>query len=565
MFNKIKKFFLILALVAFSSRAFATDLIEVYEQAITCDPTYQQAWSTMLANTELLPQSFATLLPQISGTANSTWNYIHVFSESGFNNTATLLPGEFSPLGTFKFNTNNYTLTLNQTIINFTNWMQVKQNSYVSKQAVATFRAASQDLMVRVATAYLNVLQAQDTLTATEAQKLANAMELDQTKQRYNVGLDAITSVYNAQAAYDAIVASEIAAKNTLRNNLEALRQLTGRYYPCIEGLKIPLPLIKPNPLNVDLWVCTGENYNQTLLATRYAAEAARAAIKAFFGGHLPTLNAVATWGRTRDEFSIFNQGTIGVQLNMPIYQGGFVNSQVRQAKDQYATAVALMVNSHRQTIVNVRQNFNNVFSGISKVEADRAAILSSQSSLDSTLESFKVGTRTIVDVLIAQQQLYQQRLILAQDAYAYLTSTLLLKQAAGTLCPKDLAQIDSWLHGPDRRNIARYLQPPAIGTNADQQTVPGTATSGVIQSQETATGDVLENEGITTKDNAINNILDNPVPTPSSNPNAITEPNVITPPNTITPNTVTPDMDNPNTTTPNTITPSYPTVQPAS
>lgn len=521
---KIKKFLLAVVLFGFSLQTMAADLMDVFKQSISCDPTYQEAWSTMMANTEFLPQSFATLLPQISGTANSTYNYFNFLEVAGADNN----PLTDSPLGVFKFNTNNYTLTLSQTIFNFTNWMQVKQNSYVSKQAVATFRAASQDLMIRVATAYLNVLQAQDTLTATEAQKLANAMELDQTKQRYNVGLDAITSVYNAQAAYDAIVAREIEAKNILQNNLEALRQLTGCFYPRIEGLKIPMPLIKPNPLNVDLWVCTGENYNQELLATRYGSLAAQAAIKAFFGGHLPTLSTVATWGRTKDQFTMYNQGSIGLQLNVPIYQGGFVNSQVRQAKDQYAAAVAKMVDAHRQTIVNTRQEFNNVFSGISKVQADRASILSAQSSLDSTLESFKVGTRTIVDVLIAQQQLYQQRLILAQDAYAYLLSTLKLKQAAGTLCPTDLMEINCWLHGPDRRGISAYLQPPDINASAnEQQLVPASASSSVIQSQETPTGDVLENEGVVTKDKAVDHILETP---PDTSPTVPTSPNAITP-----------------------------------
>jgi len=457
-------------LISVSSAVFATDLMDVYKQAQICDPVYRAAYSTMLSTQEQLPQSVAGVLPSISGTAYTQGNYTKYTKVSGFSN-ANLVPGQTSPLGIFKYNTNNYTITLSQSLFNFTNWMQIRQTSFLAKEATATFCAEAQDLIIRVATAYLSVLQAQDNLIYTQAQKAANARELDQTKQRYNVGLDAITSVYNAQAAYDAIVAQEIAAENILHNNQEALTQLTGQYYPSIEGLKIELPLIKPNPMNVEQWVSAAGQHNQTLLAARYAADAAHANIAANFGGHLPTLNAVSTYGRTSAEFSTYFQGTAGLELTVPIMQGGFVASQVRQAEDDFETAIAKMVDAYRKATISTRQFFNDVLTGISKITADRAAIISGQSSLDSTEESFKVGTRTIVDVLLAQQQLYQSRTVYAQDEYAYILSTLQLKQAAGTLCPSDLLQINTWLHGPDRRNLARLLQAPEATYNPPDQT----------------------------------------------------------------------------------------------
>ena len=247
-------------------------------------------------------------------------------------------------------------------------------------------------------------------------------------------------------------LAQVIAAQNTLKNNQEALRQLTGIYYPYIEGFKIELPLIKPHPLEIEDWVCAAQRYNQQLVVAEFAARAAKALIKANFGGHLPTLSAVGSYSRFKGtNFGTTNlaQGIMGLQLNIPVFQGGFVNSTVRQAQDDYATASANVQNAYLQAAVSTRQNYNNVLSGISKVVADRASIISAQSSVDSTEESFKIGTRTIVDVLIAQQQLFQVRTTYATDQYTYLLSTLQLKQSAGTLVPGDLCLINTWMHGP--------------------------------------------------------------------------------------------------------------------
>lgn len=455
--------FSFLGLLSISNSALATDLIDVYKQALRYDPTYLAAYSTMLSNQETLPQSVAQLLPNIFGSANSFGNYVNVIAVQGFDPNL-LAPGEVSPLGVFRVNTNNYTLTAQQTLFNFTQWWQVKQGSWIFKQAAATFCAATQDLMVRVARTYLAVLEAQDTLTYTEAQKLANGRELDQTRERYKVGLDAITSVYNAQASYDSILAEEIAAKNNVANALESLRQLTGICYDHVEALKIELPLVRPDPECPEKWVEVAGCQNKTVMAARYAAEAARANIKANFGGHLPVFTGVASYSHNKVPFEEYNQGMIGVQVNVPLFQGGYVVSKVRQAQDDFSTRTAEMLSAYRQATTSTRQNFNNMISGLCKVQADRAAILSAQSSLDSTQESFKVGTRTIVDVLLAQQQLYNVRTNYAKDEYAYLLSALQLKQSAGTLTPCDLMRINEWLHGPDQRNLQQFLQPPPIG-----------------------------------------------------------------------------------------------------
>lgn len=447
----MKKYFILSLLsIIFCGLTFpavaAVDLIDIYNQATASDPVYQAANSTMMSNHEQLPQSIAPLLPNISATANTA------------SNSFTANSNDFTNRG--------YTVSLNQSLLNFNGWMQVSQAKAAVKQADATFGAAAQDLMIRVAQDYFAVLQAEDNLHYTEIQKTASIRQLDQTKARFHVGLDTITSVYNAQAQYDAIVAQEIADQNSVRNSLEALRQLTGDFYPEIENLKIRPPLITPEPANVDRWVATAENENLTLLAARFGTEAARANVKVNFANHFPTLTAVASYGKNgggsgsnsnnsnNSNNNIPGQSgsssankSLGLQLNIPIYQGGLISSQTRQAEDNYATQSANMENTYRQTIVTTRQKYNDVVAGISKINADNEAILSAESSYKSTQESFKVGTRTIVDVLTAQQALYQAQRQFAQDQYTYLLNTLLLKQAAGSLNAGDLSKINAWLH----------------------------------------------------------------------------------------------------------------------
>lgn len=449
-------------------QASATDLLDIYEQSMHCDPTYQAAWSTMLANQEALPQSVANMLPNISATANSTGNYANIVSSTGTvaavfptsttSNSPNGTNNQFSATGegstVTRFNSNSYEITLTQPIFNFGNWMTVKAANNTYKQAAATFSAATQDLIIRVAQAYFNVLLAKDNLTNTNAQVAANAQELEQTKQRFEVGIDAITSVNNAQASYDAILAQQIAAQTNLQNSLEALRQLTGQYYADVESLKIELPLITPCPANPDAWVTSAEDKNQTLWAARFQADAARDTVKVDFGGHMPVLNAVGTYARFAGQSfgtTNTNQGSVALELTVPIFAGGAVSSEVRQAEDEYATASSNMEGTRRDVMITAKQQYNSVMSGISKIKADQQAIMSAQSSLDSTQESYKAGTRTIVDVLLAQQQLFQAKTNYSQDEYTYLMDTLLLKQAAGTLCPNDLVAINNWLHGPNR------------------------------------------------------------------------------------------------------------------
>lgn len=420
---------------------FAADLIDIYKAALISDPTYQAAVSTRLSQREAIPQSVAALLPNISAQANVSNNYQNI--------TQPPAPGQ--PNGISNFQSQGYNISIRQPLININAWLGVKQANNTGKQADLTLAAAAQDLIFRVATAYFNVLSAQDTLRLTQAEKAADSKQLNQAQKRVQVGLDALTSVYEAKAAYDKSVATEISAENTLRNNQEALRQLTGQTYSSIKTFKKNMPLQNPQPDNIERWINAATQNNLKLMAARYGVEVSREKIKMQASGHLPSLSLMGNYGKTATFNNVpsslnKNGGTVGLELDVPLFAGGAVSSKTRQAQYDFQTASANLDNTYRLLIINTRQKYNDVLADISKIKAEQQAIKSAQLSLDSTEESYKAGTRTVVDVLIAQQNLYDAKRTTASDQYNYLLDTLLLKQAAGSLKPADLVQINQWL-----------------------------------------------------------------------------------------------------------------------
>lgn len=435
----MKKFaYFVVALLGLPTLASAADLMEVYNQALQSDAKFQSAYANYLSIKENVPIARAGLLPLLTAqdTLQNTKSYN---SAANPNNTG--------------FQTNTYALNLTQPIFNFSNWAKLKQASATVKQAQATYDAAAQDLMIRVAKAYFAVLAAEDSLRFTRAEKMATAKQLDQAKQRYKVGLDAITSVYDAQASYDLIVAQEIAAQNDVVNRREELREITNTFYNELAGLKDQLPLITPQPANPEDWVETAKRQNFTLAASRYAVDAAKQGVNVNFSGHLPTLNATAGYNgstqkdRVNNGLQVDTNGSaVGLQLNVPLFAGGSVVAQTRQAQYTYQKALADLEDNYRRTLDLTRQAFNSINAYISKIKADKQAIVSNESSLRSTEAAFKVGTRTIVDVLLAQKNLFQAQRLYASDQYQYITSILSLKQAAGTLSPADLQEINNWL-----------------------------------------------------------------------------------------------------------------------
>ncbi|WP_342147473.1 TolC family outer membrane protein [Rickettsiella endosymbiont of Aleochara curtula] len=419
---------------------FAADLIDIYKAALKSDPTYQAAVSTRLSQREVIPQSVAALLPNISAQANVSNNYQNI----------TQPPTAGQPNGTSNVQSQGYDISIRQPLININAWLAVKQARNTGKQADLTLAAAAQDLIFRVATAYFNVLSARDTLRFAQAEKIADSKQLNQAQKRVQVGLDALTSVYEAKAAYDKSLATEISAENSLRNNQEALRQLTGQTYSSIKAFTKKIPLLSPQPDNIERWINAATQNNLKLMAARYGVEVSREKIKMQASGHLPSLSLIGNYGKTatfNNVPSSFNKngGTLGLELDVPLFAGGAVSSKTRQAQYDFQTASANLDNTYRLLIVNTRQKYNDVLADISKIKAEQQAIKSAQLSLDSTEESYNAGTRTVVDVLIAQQNLYDAKRTAASDQYNYLLDTLLLKQAAGSLKPDDLVQINKF------------------------------------------------------------------------------------------------------------------------
>lgn len=426
------------------SCAYAADLIEVYQQALVSDPTYQAAMAQQLSDQEGVPISLSSLFPA-SGASVAPF-----LQRSLTSGPASI--GSDSQRGY------NVDLTLTQTIFNYAQFKAVSVSRDVARQASATFNAATQDLMVRVAKAYFNILQDEDNLRYIRATRNTYAKQLDQVKQQYQVGLKTVTDVYTAEASYQSSVAEYIAAENQLDNDRENLRAITGHYYPSIAKLKDNIPLVKPVPANIEAWAKSAEERNWSVKASKFAMQAARQRIKQQFAGHLPTLNVQGDYAinfsrNTNGEFGLTPAGssqahvsTLTLNLAIPLVQGGLVVAQTRQAQYNFQVAVQQLEYNLRNTANLARQSYLGVIAGISKIAADKKAIQSSISSYEGMEAGYKVGTEILVNVLDQQQKVVQAQQQYASDRYAYVNNLLSLKQAAGTLSPEDLLAINAWL-----------------------------------------------------------------------------------------------------------------------
>jgi outer membrane protein len=476
-----KTFLFVLALLYWPIAAQAADLIEVYQQAQTSDPTFLQAVAQRLSTKEGLPINIAALLPAITASINPTVSRVG-YAGSNFTRTSALTTGFVSPRNVTE-RTYLLSLTASQTVFNFAQFSAVAQQYSLSKSADATLNAALQALMIRVSSAYFAVLQDEENLIYNDANKLANAEQLEQVKQQYNVGLKTITDVYTAQAAYDTAVSQYIQAETTLANDRENLRVITGKYYPQLDTLSDNFPLIKPTPANMETWVDKAQQQNWSIKASQYQVDASRQVIRQQFAGHLPTVAIQGTLSRQYVDninryISFQNRvgpGTtsdkaIGLVVTAPLFSGGSVVAQTNQAVYNFEVSQQSSELVIRNTINNTRQSYLNVISGISKVTADKQAIKSNISSLDGMEASYQVGTETLVDVLNQQQKLFQAQTQYATDRYAYVNNLLLLKQAAGTLSFEDLRAINSWLTDKPQHKVRKK------STRALGYTSPGIA-----------------------------------------------------------------------------------------
>jgi len=438
----------LIASALFTLNAQAADLIQVYQQAQANDATFASARNSLTAGQERITQGRSLLLPTVTLTGQNLRNYGD--RTPGNIGAVDVVDGqlvEVTKVNQDNHN-NNYTLQLTQPLFRWSNYQQYEQSKLSQAQAEAQFAAAQQDLILRVAQAYFDVLTAQDNLTATQAQKSATTEQLASAKRNFEVGTQTITDTHEAQAAYDLVVAQEFAAINDLEVKRNALRQIIGQAPGDLAGLRTGVAIAPPEPASIDPWISAAEGQNYTVTVQELAVEIAKRQISLQRAGHMPTLDLVAQ--KQRNSFNNI-QGTtknnaIGVQWSVPIFNGFAVTSRVREAIALEEKARNDLEASKRAAAQNARTAFLGVNTGLSQVKALEAAEVSSKSALDSNKLGYQVGVRINIDVLNAQRQLYATQKDLSKARYDTIMNGLRLKAAAGTLKEADLQPVNALL-----------------------------------------------------------------------------------------------------------------------
>jgi outer membrane protein len=433
----------LLSLATVPLAATAEDLLQVYRDAQGYDAVYAAARHNVAAGRERLPQGRALLLPTLNLSANAQRAWIDAESRD----TAVQPSVSREPRST------SYTLTLAQPIYRPQNNLQYRQAEHQVAQAEATFNQAAQDLIIRTAQAYFDVLTAQDTLELVRAQKAATAEQLAAAKRNFEVGTATITDTHEAQSRYDLIAAQEIVALNDVESKRRALQLLTGKEYRELKALRADVKLAPPNPENMEAWVELAEKQSYPVLIQEAANEVAALEARRASAAHLPTLDAVATHGQVGQSASSTSVSssvgsdttttTIGLQFALPLYQGGALSSREREAAALALKSKEDVENARRTAAVTTRQNYLLVINGISVISALEQALVSSQSALDSNKLGYEVGVRINIDVLNAQQQLYSTRRDLSQARYGTILNQLRLKAGAGSLREEDLVEVN--------------------------------------------------------------------------------------------------------------------------
>ncbi|MBD2795831.1 outer membrane channel protein TolC [Xenorhabdus sp. 18] len=452
--KKLLSLFIAMNLIGFSTSSHAADLLQIYQQAKETNPELLKAQADRNSVVEKINEARSTLLPQLGLNAGIDYG-------KGFRDSRNSESHGTSAV-----------LKLTQTIFDMAKWNRLNQSEKNAGIADISYQAAQQKLILDTAQAYFDVLSKIDALTYTEAQKASLYRQLDQTTQRFNVGLVAITDVQNARAQYDSILAQEVSNRNNLENALEKLRMITGTYYPQLAALNIDQFKTKlPEPANTVLK--EAETRNLSLLSARLMQDLRREQIKESQTGYMPTVNLSANTGinnsHTRGaQYSNKYTGNNSVELSLslPLFNGGATYSQVEQAKYNFVGASQDLENTYRKVIQEVHSSSNNISAAISSVEANKQAVLSAQSSLDSMEAGYQVGTRTIVDVLEATTKLYQAKQNLSKARYDYLLAQLNIQQARGTLNENDLIALNKMLGAQistSASNIIKEMKTPSV------------------------------------------------------------------------------------------------------
>lgn len=418
-----------------SAQASADDLAQIYDQAKQNDPQLLSAAAQRDAAFEAINSSRSSLLPQINLTAGYNINR----SDVDLRDSDKLSAG----------------INFSQELYDRSSWVSLDTSEKQARQADAQYADTQQSLILRVAQAYFDVLSAQDNLEFVRAEKAAVGRQLEQTKQRFEVGLSAITDVHDAQAQYDTVLADEVLAENALINSYESLREITGQEHTNLSVLDTNRFSTSRTADSMEALIEKAQEKNLSLLSARISQDVAKDNISLASSGHLPslTLDGGYNYGREyNDNYSSYNtyhennDFNIGLNLTIPLYSGGNVSSQTKQAEYAYVAASQDLEAAYRSVVKNVRAYNNNINASIGSVRAYEQSVISAQSALDATEAGFDVGTRTIVDVLDATRTLYSVKKNLSDARYNYIISVLQLRQAVGTLSEQDIVDVNAGL-----------------------------------------------------------------------------------------------------------------------
>jgi outer membrane protein len=431
----MKKSAFLLFLMCAALPAWSADLLQVYRQAQKNDAQFATARANLDAGRELAPQGLSGLLPSLSLSGYTTWNDDEIHT-SGLSSAAS------------RYNSNGYALTLSQPVFRWQNKIAYDQGKLSVAMAEARFLEARQDLILRVAQVYFEVLNAQVTLEAARAQKLAIAQQLEQARQNFEAGASTIVDTYEAQSRYDLATAQEIASENELEIRREALRVIIGEVPEHLATLNTKKPILPPQPAQMPLWVEAAQKDKLTVLIEAKNAEIAEKEVAKAKAGHYPTLDLVANHNLS-DSGTVRTENkadAIGLQLNLPLFQGGYVTSKAREAAAHHAAALSSLESARRNAALEARQNYLSVVHGLAQIKALEAALASSLASLESNKLGYEVGVRINIDVLNAEQQVFSTRRDLARAYHDTLIARLRLKNAVGTLDEVDVMEINALL-----------------------------------------------------------------------------------------------------------------------
>lgn len=430
----------------FGAFLYSEDILEIYNEALENDPTYRAAEYSYLADKQLVVQGRAALLPSLTLNGATNWN--EYFQNDELQQ---------------EYNSFSKSARLSQPLFRLDSWFNFKRSKSLTNASEADFGYQQQSLLLRTAELYFGVLRAIDNLNASISEEKAIKKQLDQAKQRYEVGLSAITGVQEAQLAFDLSKAARINNEGNLFSAREALNALIGREIFSIDELGEGLQVSSPFPNSKEEWVKTALENNFQLKASYLRKDAAKSNARSVASNHLPKIDIVGSASESEtnqfnyEGFEVNGQGipvpavtgrrNYAIQMSIPIFQGGAVSSRRKQAYSQYNEADENTLFAERRIIQEVRSQFSNVVTLVANVNAQEQAVISATSALEATRVGYNVGTRNIVDLLQAEKNLYSAEKNLANAKYDYILANLRLALAAGTISPSDIVEINDLLN----------------------------------------------------------------------------------------------------------------------